>query len=128
MSTSVLNHRTGRPDAASSTLVAATDRDRAAAGLVPPTVRTRGAQPLWLDLLLRASGPVVLVAAWFAASVSGAITSQQFPAPWEVWSAFTELARSGDLWANLSVSLRRAAIGLVIGIAVGHRLRTVPTR
>lgn len=119
MSTSVLNHRTGRPDAASSTLVAATDRDRAAAGLVPPTVRTRRAQPLWLDLLLRASGPVVLVAAWFAASVSGAITFQQFPAPWEVWSAFTELARSGDLWANLSVSLRRAAIGLVIGIAVG---------
>ncbi|MGP5183024.1 ABC transporter permease [Corynebacterium variabile] len=119
MSTSVLNHRTGRPEAASSTPVAATDPDRASAGLVPPTVRTRRAQPFWLNLLLRASGPVVLVAAWFAASASGAITSQQFPAPWEVWSAFTELARSGDLWANLSVSLRRAAIGLVIGIAVG---------
>lgn len=119
MSTSVLNHRTGRPEAASSAPVAATDPDRAAAGLVPPTVRTRRAQPLWLNLLLRASGPVVLIAAWFAASASGAITSQQFPAPWEVWSAFTELARSGDLWSNLSVSLRRAALGLVIGIAVG---------
>ena len=119
MSTSVLNHRTGRPEAASSTPVAAPDPDRAAAGLLPPTVRTRRSQPFWLNLLLRASGRVVLVAAWFAASASGAITSQQFPAPWEVWNAFTELARSGDLWANLSVSLRRAALGLVIGIAAG---------
>lgn len=125
MSTSILHRGTGRPEEASSTPAAPSDPTAATAGLVPPTVRARRAQPFWLNLLLRASGPAVLVAAWFAASASGAVTSQKFPAPWEVWNAFTELARSGELWANLSVSLRRAAIGLVVGIVVGLLLGIV---
>ncbi len=111
MSTSVL-HRTPVP-------VAPGPVDTARSHLVTPTVRTSRPQPLWLNILLRASGPVLLLAAWFTASASGAVTSQQFPAPWEVRQAFTGLATSGDLWANMSVSLRRVAVGLIIGISIG---------
>ncbi|AWT26610.1 MULTISPECIES: ABC transporter permease [Corynebacterium] len=126
MSVSLQGHRdatgTGGGEAttaAGTSLPPSDGGDRTGTGLVPPTVRTRRRQPWWLNLVLRASGPVVLVILWVAASASGAVTSQQFPAPWEVGHAFAELARTGELWENMSVSLRRVAVGLVTGISVG---------
>lgn len=90
--------------------------------LLPPKVQLKRSQSIGLNLVLRTTGPFLILAAWILASASGAISSQQFPALWEVIAALKTLAADGTLWANLSVSLRRAFIGVIFGISCGFSL------
>jgi len=78
--------------------------------------------PAWLKRLL---GPVVLLGLWFLLSETGLLSEQQLPAPGTVASKFVELVESGALQENLAISLRRAVVGLVIGVVAGVGLALV---
>ena len=86
-------------------------RGRAASGL-PRTVR-------------RAVGPVVLVSLWQLLCTTGAVDRVTLASPSAVLSAGRELAASGELQANLLVSLQRVALGLAIGVTAGLILAVV---
>lgn len=60
-----------------------------------------------------------VLAIWAAVGLIGWFPESIFPAPWSVWSATLEMARSGVLWTDLSVSLSRAAVGFTIGAVLG---------
>lgn len=75
--------------------------------------------------LIRASVPLLLLAAWAAGSASGSIDPRVFPAPWSVATAFIDLVRTGVLWDNLSVSLVRVIAGFALGGALGIMLGIV---
>lgn len=90
-----------------------------------PRVRRDRGQSRTADLALRASVPLLLLGLWTAGSASGAIDPKVFPAPWQVWDAFVELATTGVLWENLSVSLVRMGAGFLIGGTLGLTLGVV---
>ncbi|SDB88218.1 sulfonate transport system permease protein [Sanguibacter gelidistatuariae] len=91
-------------------------------GLVPPAVRRVPNQATWVATVLRASVPLVLFAAWWYGSASGAIDPLVFPSPQSVWTAFRTLSENGVLWDNASVSLTRVAVGFAIGGTLGLSL------
>ncbi|MBC8141624.1 MAG: ABC transporter permease subunit [Armatimonadetes bacterium] len=66
--------------------------------------------------------PVLLLAAWQVASVSGALPPRILPAPLAVVAAAKALIVSGDLWRHLSVSAARAFLGLAVGGGIGFAL------
>jgi len=63
--------------------------------------------------------PVLLIAAWQAASQLGLLSSRILPEPWAVAKAFWTLAVSGELWVHLRTSLWRAISGFAIGAGLG---------
>ncbi|WP_024804971.1 ABC transporter permease [Nocardia sp. BMG51109] len=66
-----------------------------------------------------AVGPLLLVAAWIIGSATGALDPQTLPAPSTVLRTAADLLADGRLQSNLLTSLRRAAAGLALGVAVG---------
>jgi sulfonate transport system permease protein len=74
---------------------------------------------------LRVVAPATLLLLWWAGTASGRISEQTFASPGSVWAAFWDLLTSGELWANLSVSLTRAFTGLAIGLTIGLVLGVV---
>ena len=84
---------------------------------------SKGALYSWLSWLV----PVVVLVLWETAARLGLIAPQVLPAPSSVAETALDLARNGDLFVHLGVSLLRAvagfmvggAIGLVLGITVG---------
>ncbi|NJC72271.1 ABC transporter permease [Planosporangium thailandense] len=73
----------------------------------------------------RVLGPVVLLAAWSAASAAGLLDPRVLPAPWTVVGTVRRLIEAGTLQDSLLVSLRRAALGFAIGAVVGVALALV---
>ena len=63
--------------------------------------------------------PLLLLLAWELASRSGKLSVRVLPEPLSVFRAFVDLARSGELWADLKASTARALIGLAIGGGLG---------
>lgn len=70
-------------------------------------------------------GPVLLVVVWAIGSATGAISPTVITAPWDVVAEFKTQWTDNDLLGNLTTSLRRAAIGLVLGVASGLVLAVV---
>ncbi|SAK89058.1 binding-protein-dependent transport system inner membrane protein [Caballeronia hypogeia] len=66
--------------------------------------------------------PALVVLLWEAAARLGVIAPQVLPAPSRVVETALDMARSGDLFVHLGVSLLRAAAGFVIGGALGLAL------
>ncbi|MGK8508477.1 ABC transporter permease [Nocardia asiatica] len=66
-----------------------------------------------------ALGPTLLIAAWVAGSASGTLDPETLPAPWTVAETAGDLLADGRLQSNLLTSVRRAAIGLGLGVAIG---------
>lgn len=70
---------------------------------------------------------VALISIWEWGSQSGWISALVLPAPSEAFTAFKELALSGNLWKHVSASLYRliigytcgALLGLIVGVAIG---------
>jgi ABC-type nitrate/sulfonate/bicarbonate transport system permease component len=58
---------------------------------------------------------VLLLLAWEAVARLGLIDTRYFPAPSGIFSTLVELVRSGELWANTVVSLRRLFLGFLVG-------------
>lgn len=90
--------------------------DRLAAPVLARGDRRRFRPPWALARLL---GPVVVLAAWFAATGTGAIDTQTLSSPAQVLRAARSLIGDGSLQENLLVSLQRAMTGLAIGVALG---------
>jgi sulfonate transport system permease protein len=63
--------------------------------------------------------PAILLAAWSFAARHELVAVQILPAPAVVWDTAVDLFRSGQLQAELLVSLYRLAAGLVLGAAGG---------
>ena len=63
--------------------------------------------------------PLVLLAVWQAAVEFGWLSSRILPAPSAVLEAGWTLLRSGEIWQHLAISGWRAAIGFLIGGAIG---------
>ena len=80
-------------------------------------VRRRQRTVLRSSLGLTALSVLAGIAVWMLASRS--LGSPLFPSPGAIAHAVLEMLRSGVLLADLAVSLRRIAIGFVLGCAVG---------
>lgn len=81
--------------------------------LADPGRPSRRPVPKWLRRLL---GPVLLVAFWQVGSSTGLIQSDILAGPWTVLHTGYTLAADGTLGHNLVISLRRVALGLLIGV------------
>ncbi|CAL8479878.1 ABC transporter permease subunit [Caballeronia sp. S22] len=66
--------------------------------------------------------PAIVVLVWETASRIGLIAPQVLPAPSRVFDTAVNLARNGELFVHLGVSLLRAAGGFVIGGTIGLAL------
>ena len=69
----------------------------------------------WRGLVL----PLLLLLVWQWASQQGDTAAYIFAPLPKVWTSFVSLTVSGELWANLKVSLLRTCTGLGIGITLG---------
>ena len=89
-----------------------------------PTQRRHRARhlPRWVR---RLAGPFLLLVAWQLLSTTGVVDDRSLAAPWTVLQAGQELASTGELFEHLFVSLRRAAIGLAIGVSTGVVLAVI---
>jgi NitT/TauT family transport system permease protein len=65
---------------------------------------------------------VGLIALWQAGASAGLISTNFLSTPAQIAVALYHLALSGELWANLSVSLERLAIGWIVGTGAGLAL------
>lgn len=63
--------------------------------------------------------PVVLLLSWQICSDTGIVDPRTFTSPKEVGEAAWRLISNGDLWENLSVTLKRIGVGYVMGAIVG---------
>lgn len=67
------------------------------------------------ERLIGIISPLLLLAVWEVFVRVGWISPQFFPAPSSIIGALIKLSRSGELWLNVSASLRRLVFGFVIG-------------
>ncbi|MER5203346.1 ABC transporter permease [Streptomyces sp. NPDC002825] len=90
----------------------------------PGRSRRRGdpAVPRWLR---RAVGPVLLLALWQASSAAGLLPADVLASPGTIARAAAELVGDGTLPTAMGVSLRRVAVGLLLGGVVGVALALV---
>lgn len=72
-----------------------------------------------LERGLSVLSPLILLAIWELAARLGRIDTRFFPAPSAIFAVAGTLIQSGELWANVSVSLVRIAIGFTIGAVPG---------
>ncbi|MCY0386613.1 ABC transporter permease subunit [Robbsia sp. Bb-Pol-6] len=95
-----------------------------------PDVGTCGASALRLPRIskralywwLSWAAPVALVLSWEALTRTGLISAQVLPAPSRMVETAWNLAKTGELFVDLGVSLLRALTGFVIGGAIGFVL------
>ncbi len=73
----------------------------------------------WIKLgrVVASLGAVLVV--WGVAGAAGLINTDLFPTPGMVWDAAVELYHDGLMLSDLGISLRRAAIGFVVGAGLG---------
>lgn len=76
----------------------------------------------WALPLRRVASPLFLLLVWQAASSAGLLSPRTLASPLQIVAAGWDLAWSGDLAANVAVSLARVAAGLVIGVSIGSVL------
>ncbi|CAG9234708.1 aliphatic sulfonate ABC transporter membrane subunit [Paraburkholderia caribensis] len=91
-------------------------------GHVSPLRTRAGVSKATLYKWLSWAVPALVVVLWEAAARLGLITSQVLPAPSSVLGTAIDLARNGELFIHLGVSLLRAAAGFVIGGTIGLAL------
>ncbi|MEF3305830.1 ABC transporter permease [Paenibacillus sp. GYB003] len=63
--------------------------------------------------------PLSVLAVWQAAGWAGLVSSTILPTPAAIFASFWELARSGELFIHLEISVYRAAVGFALGGALG---------
>ncbi|NED91635.1 ABC transporter permease [Streptomyces sp. SID11233] len=67
----------------------------------------------------RLIGPVLVVALWWSASAIGYLDPRILSGPGTVLSTASDLVSSGRLQDNVLISLQRAGLGLLFGVAAG---------
>lgn len=74
----------------------------------------------WLkDNYLAILTPVVLLAAWEGAGRLGLIRATLLPQPSAIFATLADLAKSGELFLHLGISILRVAEGFIIGAGLG---------
>lgn len=99
--------------------------DEGRAALAPPAFLGERPRRRPVVLALRASVPVALALTWWLGTRQGWIPDHILASPGDVWEAFGDLWRSGDLSRYVVASFWRVAFGLSIGIAVGLALGVI---
>lgn len=69
--------------------------------------------------LRRAAGPILLVALWQLASMTGVLPAEVLAAPSTVIGSASDLLATGELQSAIVVSLQRVLAGLAIGGSIG---------
>jgi sulfonate transport system permease protein len=91
--------------------------------LVRPRVQRPAIRVSRLSLARRAIGPLLLVAAWAAATSGGLIDPSVLPSPARLGGTFVQLWNEQHLLHQIGISLVRAlaggAIGVVLGLVLG---------
>src|ERR1700754_4923944 len=89
--------------------------------------RTRRGRPRAINLswLLRWVSPLVILLLWQLASATGLLSPKDLAAPTTILTAAWDLIRDAQLPPALLVSLRRAALGLLVGTAFALVLGTI---
>ncbi|MGC0366027.1 sulfonate transport system permease protein [Rhodococcus sp. 27YEA15] len=87
--------------------------------LETPSYRVGRARPRWLSVPLRFLVPALIVVGWWIGSATGAIPEEVLAGPPKVWTAFSELFETGQLIDFSIASFKRAALGVLFGVAVG---------
>ena len=73
-------------------------------------------------LLYQLIGVAIFIGAWEAVARSGVINSLLLAPPSRVAESIVDLARQGELWGNIWVTVKEALIGFGIGVVVGALL------
>lgn len=71
------------------------------------------------------AGPLLLLAAWWIASAAGLLDPQVLASPATVVESAWNLLSNGQLQEHLAISLRRAVIGLSLGVVTGVTLAII---
>lgn len=90
-----------------------------APGVAPPTASPAHKPPGRWHWPLGAVLPVVLLALWEVLARLGVLPPNLLPAPSRVLGTIAELARTGELWPHLGLTLGRVAAGFGLGAALG---------
>ncbi|WP_416808434.1 ABC transporter permease [Bacillus thuringiensis] len=69
--------------------------------------------------------PVIILIIWQLAGVFGLVSKTVLPTPLDIFLAFQELIKIGELFGHLSISVFRAAAGFFIGGGLGIILGTI---
>jgi NitT/TauT family transport system permease protein/sulfonate transport system permease protein len=72
-----------------------------------------------IELTLAWLTPVLFVGLWQLAASQGWIDTKFFPAPTKVWTTGVSMVKSGVLWHNLYISLKRVILGFALGVLTG---------
>ncbi|MDD2547010.1 MAG: ABC transporter permease [Burkholderiaceae bacterium] len=63
--------------------------------------------------------PLALLALWQLSSLQGWVPEQVLPPPATVFQTFADMARSGELWEHLRISMVRVFAGFGMGLSAG---------
>ncbi|MFE9078092.1 sulfonate ABC transporter permease [Bacillus cereus] len=69
--------------------------------------------------------PIVILIIWQLAGVFDLVSKTVLPTPLDIFLAFQELIKTGELFGHLSISVFRAAAGFFIGGSLGIILGTI---
>ncbi|MBH0346045.1 ABC transporter permease [Bacillus tropicus] len=79
-----------------------------------------------VKMLVRAiTIPVIVLIVWQLAGVFDLVSKTVLPTPLDIFLAFQELIKTGELYGHLSISVFRAAAGFFIGGSLGIILGTI---
>lgn len=65
---------------------------------------------------------LIIFAIWSLASASGAFSEYVLPSPGKVWNTFLKMVESGDIWADIVISLIRVLKGFAIAFVLAFLL------
>ncbi|HXH58619.1 ABC transporter permease [Iamia sp.] len=77
------------------------------------------------EMILAVVSPLVLLGAWELLAYAEVIDTRFFSQPTQIFATLGEMASSGELTEHVTASLRRVALGLVIGVVPGTLLGAV---
>jgi sulfonate transport system permease protein len=84
-----------------------------------PNRQATTGRPSRLYPLLSLIVPLLLLALWQLVTSAGLFSPVQLPPPADVLSAGWDLAKSGDLWIHIGISVQRVLLGFLIGGVLG---------
>jgi NitT/TauT family transport system permease protein len=71
------------------------------------------------DLALAVLTPLVLLAAWEVAALTGVLDARLFTPPSQIAQRGWQMLVGGELWVHIGATVARLAVGLVLGAVVG---------
>lgn len=84
--------------------------------------------PFWKRVCAKTLFFVGVITLWQIAYLTGLVPPYIFPGPFDVLGKFVELARSGDLFESIAMSMRRMFMGYGISVIVGLSIGVLAAR